>query len=525
MVIEIANIPSTSLQLTLDRTSNSGKTYRLQIAAVNINGQVKSNIINLVTATIPSDPTNPPSSVQSQTNAEQIMVLVSQITDTGSPPITSYELQSDNGKGGSFFTIGGGDSSPTLSTNFLIKSGIQRGVAYRFRYRSRNIVGWSSISSLSASTIPSPPGISYISSNDTQIVLGFTSSTDNGGSIITDYQLDLDGTIVSDYSFAADGYSYTALKSTLSLATGSIYAFRYRAVNSNGESPWSQLLSVGLGSFPSVPAAPTRYSSGNSVNSIGVEWAVLTGQTLPVTAYELYVDDGTSINYKLLYRGGSTQYILANTNPSSTYTFYVDAINFNGVGTLSQGTSLKSCVAPYSILPPTLVSSTSTTVTLSWTSPGNNGGWQVTGFGLLRDNGNGGDINTFVDSGTILWNPNLFEYTVTLAGLTGKLVRFQLQVTNEMGTTTSTGYLAALVAGLPGTPANIVALSDNISGTQIAFMIPEVTDDGGSSIETFQVMIDDEAGGTFNTISGYPINSLKQTLLLIQEYKWEAHTE
>ena len=215
-----------------------------------------------------------------------------------------------------------------------------------------------------------------------------------------------------------------------------------------------------------------------------------------------------------MYRGGSTQYILANTNPSSTYTFYVDAINFNGVGTLNQETFLKSCVAPYSILPPTLVSSTSTTVTLSWTSPGNNGGWQVTGFGLLRDNGNGGDITTSVDSGTISGNPNLFEYKVTLAGLTGKLVRFQLQVTNEMGTTTSIGYLAALVAGLPGTPANIVALSDNISGTQIAFMIPEVTDDGGSSIETFQVMIDDGAGGTFNTISGYLINSLKTDFII-----------
>ena len=471
----------------------------------------------MVTATIPSDPTNPPSSVQSQTNAEQIMVLVSQITDTGSSPITSYELQRDDRKGGSFFTIDGGDSSPTLSTNFLIKSGIQRGVAYRFRYRSRNIVGWSGwspISSLSASTVPSPPWISYILLNDTQIVLGFTSSTDNGGSIITDYQLDLDGTIVSDYSFAADDYSYTALKSTLSLTTGSIYAFRYWTVNSNGELPWSQPLSVGLGSLPSAPAAPTRYSSENSVNSIGVEWAVLTGQTLPVTAYELYVDDGTSSNYKLLYRGDSAQYILANTNPSSTYTFYVDAINFNGVETLSQGTSLISCVAPYSILPPTLVSSTSTTVTLSWTSPGNNGGWQVTGFGILRDDGNGGDITTSVDSGTISGNPNLFEYTVTLAGLTGKLVRFQLQVTNEMGTTTSIGYLAALVAGLPGTPANIVALSDNISGTQIAFMIPEVTDDGGSSIETFQEMIDDGAGGTFNTISGYLINSLKTDFII-----------
>ena len=45
-------------------------------------------------------------------------------------------------------------------------------------------------------------------------------------------------------------------------------------------------------------------------------------------------------------------------------------------------------------------------------------------------------------------------------------------------------------------------------------MIPEVTDDGSFSIETFQVMIDDGAGGTFNTISWYPINSLKTDFII-----------
>lgn len=247
LAIETATIPSTTLQLTLDRTSNSGKTYRLQVEAVNANGSIKSNIISLVTATVPTAPTSSPTSIQSQTNAQQIAVQITQVTATGSSPITSYELQRDDGVGGSFYTIGGGDSSPTLATSFLIKSNIQTGVAYRFRYRARNVVGWSGwspIASLSASTIPSAPGIQYLSSNDTQIVLGFVQSSNNGGSIITNYQLDLDGVVVSDYSFAADGYSYTALKTTLSLTTGNIYVFRYRAVNANGNSVWSQPLSV-----------------------------------------------------------------------------------------------------------------------------------------------------------------------------------------------------------------------------------------------------------------------------------------
>lgn len=133
---------------------------------------------------------------------------------------------------------------------------------------------------------------------------------------------------------------------------------------------------------------------------------------------------------------------------------------------------------------------------------------------MLRDDGNGGAITTQVDSATLATNPNIFEHTVTLSGFTGKLVRFQLQVSNEMGTTTSTGYLTALVAGLPGTPANILAITSEVTGSQIAFTIPETTDDGGSSIETYQVMVDDGAGGDFTTISGYPEYSLQTNFVI-----------
>lgn len=394
----------------------------------------------MIAATVPAVPTAAPIQNTADTTDKQIGITLTAVTDTGSSPITSYELQRDNGLGGGFYTIRGGDTSPSLSLSYIIKTGIERGVSYRFRYRARNKVGWSSWSptaSLSASTIPTAPSKpTYVSSTDDQIVLAFTQSSDNGGSLITGYEVQVNGEVISDYDFATDGFSYTVDRTTLTLSTvtlttGNIYIFKYRAVNANGNSLWSQPTSIALAPKPSTPSQPTRATTGNSETSIGVTWTRITADTLPVLEYILYVNDGTSSENTEIYRGSSNSYVLSNTNSGTTYTFYVLAGNYNGQSSLSTGTTLKSCVAPYSVFPPTLVESTSTTLRLSWQSPGSDGGCEVTSFGLLRDDGASGAITTSVDSGTISGNPNLFTHTVSLPTLTGKQVRFKLQVTDR----------------------------------------------------------------------------------------------
>ena len=277
----------------------------------------------------------------------------------------------------------GGDDSPTLSTTFTITSDIVKGVAYRFRYRARNIVGWSEyspIASLSASTVPTAPSRpTYVSSTDDQIVLSFSRSIDNGGSLITTYELEVDGETISDYDFSADGYSYTVDRTTLTLSnvtltTGNTYRFKFRAVNANGPSAWSQPTSVAFAPLPASPSGLARSSSGNSETSISLIWNEITGETLPVIQYVLYSNDGTSSDNKEIYRGSSTHFILTDTNPGSQYTFYVAAENYNGESSLSSGLTLTSCVAPYSVYPPTLIESTATSLRLSWQSPGSTGG-------------------------------------------------------------------------------------------------------------------------------------------------------
>lgn len=73
--------------------------------------------------------------------------------------IDSYELNIDDGNGGSFVEVVGFTTFYTLNS-ILVTSGISSGQTYRLRYRAHNAQGWgpySPIGTILAATIPSAP--------------------------------------------------------------------------------------------------------------------------------------------------------------------------------------------------------------------------------------------------------------------------------------------------------------------------------------------------------------------------------
>lgn len=112
--------------------------------------------------------------------------------DNGNSAITSYELDMDDGIGGSFSPVGGYDSD-SLNITYTITAGIVRGRTYRFKYRAKNGAGWSDYSPIlyaTAATYPSAPAAPTLySATGSSITLDFSESTDNGGSKITSYEL------------------------------------------------------------------------------------------------------------------------------------------------------------------------------------------------------------------------------------------------------------------------------------------------------------------------------------------------
>ena len=161
---------------------------------------------------------------------------------------------------------------------------------------------WSPESFLVPAVKPeTPPKPILASSSDEEIVLLLSRSPDDGGSFIDDYELEVDESLIDSnfvkletYNYAIDGFSFTVEAADVSnpLTAGNYYRYRYRAKNSLGYSEYSDTLRVGLGPFPSKPSTPVRDVDGNSATSIGVAWDVISDETLEVTAYNLYIDDG-----------------------------------------------------------------------------------------------------------------------------------------------------------------------------------------------------------------------------------------
>ena len=100
----------------------------------------------------------------------------------------------DNGKGGDFISlIGGEGGANSLETSYTVEAGIIGANIYRFRYRSRNINGWSKFSEtmyIRAATIPQrPPPPTFLWATADSISANLFKSSSDGGSLINSYEL------------------------------------------------------------------------------------------------------------------------------------------------------------------------------------------------------------------------------------------------------------------------------------------------------------------------------------------------
>jgi len=197
------------------------------------------------------------------TDDTQIAVDMALIADAnnGNSPIVTYHLHMDDGQGGAFSTVGG-EEPFSLVTSYSITDGIERGLTYQFRYRTRNSAGWSGYSDIgyiTASRVPSAPASPTLdSASATTIVLDFTESEDNGGSPITSYELFMDTGSVGTAFVQVATYIDNAMTHTLTFAanaivSGTTYGFKIRAVNDKGESSFSNEVRFAAASAPSQP--------------------------------------------------------------------------------------------------------------------------------------------------------------------------------------------------------------------------------------------------------------------------------
>ena len=142
----IRNNPSLrTAVITYFPSSSVGKTFLFRIIVFTYDSSWNSPGLLIKLAGPPGKPLSPPTLIQDETNTSKISVQMAQVSDTGGDPIFTYNLQINDGKGGSFVSVAG-ESTRSLQSYYTITEGIVRGLHYRIRYRVGNCVGWSDFS-------------------------------------------------------------------------------------------------------------------------------------------------------------------------------------------------------------------------------------------------------------------------------------------------------------------------------------------------------------------------------------------
>jgi hypothetical protein len=261
---------------------------------------------------------------------------------SGCSTIEEVELQRDDGPQTEFTTI----FRSFHQTQYTFLEPV-RGQIYRFRYRVRNIRGWSDYSDITyaiVSTKPDPPPKpSFTSGTDTQVQLSLDTTPDNKGIPISSLRLEL--SVGSDFSatysevttYDGSADTVTLLQSTHSLGlAGTISRVRLAAINEdNMMSDYSEVLIFALGSLPSQPDAPFKIIESSGPNIISIGWNKITGDTLPILGYKLYSDTGRDDDFTLIYDGTSSPNTLEYTgiqtqSIDTIFRVKLKATNING---------------------------------------------------------------------------------------------------------------------------------------------------------------------------------------------------
>ena len=130
--------------------------------------------------------------------------------------------------------------------------------SYQVRVRARNSAGWGAWSTVSSGTplgTPDPPTGLWLESGDRQFIARWTAPANNGGSTISDYDIQYrtDTPGATWISWQASTISTATTATVTGVTNGSKYQVRVRAVSSAGDGPWTGAVIDTAGK----PAPPT----------------------------------------------------------------------------------------------------------------------------------------------------------------------------------------------------------------------------------------------------------------------------
>ena len=391
-------------------------------------------------------------------------------------------------------------NTPTL-TVFIVDS-LASGTKYYFRIQALVGGDWSTADdtmagAASATTMAGTPEMPVTAAVPTtgdetdSITVSWLEAPPSGGSDILGYQIRVwDGSAwAMEGSPAADALMYK----DEGLAPGTRYYYILAARNSMGYGPWSAAATAMTAA--GNPDAPTLTATATGADSIQLTWNVPDANGATITGYDLQIWDpdggnGGAWGTNLLGAGYTETEFLSTTDGTDAlaagtkYYYRIRALpqltadrtaSDPDAGWSARGTSDAASATTHGDTPgrptgftATTVSDSTTTLTLAWTGPIDNGGSAITGYEVqIRSDGQ------WVTKTTMASSPH--TYTGLAAGTR---YYYRVRAINSQGGGLWSAYATGTTfAGVPDAP-ELTATSTGMTTIRLTWTVP---DDNGVS--------------------------------------------
>ncbi len=465
-----------------------GDTYYYRVSA--INDDATSEPSNVDNATTEAERPGPPTDLDATAvDSTQIDLAWNPPEDDGGSPITGYRIEwSPNGTSGWDDLDANTGSTVPQYTDATLSPNTTR----HYRVSAINGAGTgppSDVASATTSgTVPGQPTNLAATARDTaQIDLVWRAPSDDGGSPITGYRIEVSDDARSWVDLERDTEDDNTNYSHTNLAPGSLRYYRVSAINSVGTGRPSRL---DFATTLDVPGRPTDLQAvPDGEATINLEWTrPASDGGSPIEGYRIDVSENSGATWTVLVANSQstgTRYSHTGLSAGDTRHYRVFAINEWGRGASSNiAHATTDATVPD---PPRNLSADATGQTridLDWDPPADDGGSEVTGYRIeVSPNG-------------VTWSDlerNTGRTTTRYAhtGLDpGSTRHYRVSAINSVGTGEASDTASATTApAVPGVPVGLSAVADGTSQIDLSWTAP--ADDGGADITGYRIEVSD----------------------------------
>ena len=321
-------------------------TRHYRVSAINSAGTgTASNVANATTSMADTAPGIPTGLSATAVGRTRIDLSWNAPSSDGGQAVTGYkiEVSSDGGTAFTDLVANTGNTNTTYS-----HTGLSAGTTRHYRVSAINSVGTGNASAVDSATTgaaaaPGPPrGLRARASGQTAIGLSWNAPSDDGGSAVTGYRIEVSGdgsswsTLVADTGNTGRTYSHTGL------SAGDTRHYRVSAINSAGAGNPSNVARATAGSrdeddleeeLATVPDAPGNLQAAGGDGAVTLSWeAPGSDGGAAITDYQVQVGkEGEWIST------GSTDttHSITGLTSGTVYLFRVRAVNRIGAGPAS----------------------------------------------------------------------------------------------------------------------------------------------------------------------------------------------